>query len=189
MTHTHSHIDCTTLQWHTTIKLTKNDITADVKCSLQSDVWSIKTSLHHQSVRLCPCIELMPRFDEAKSIRAVFTTAGRVTEAALCDQKQTNYPKCFIILNTICGTAIENSARDITWVLCGVYSLWWWDPKCNKSCDMEQLLSWCTCRYSVVMGLGHMLHFCTRVEAHLALVKFRPHSILQRNKNTNIAFT
>lgn len=31
----------------------------------------------------------MLRFYEAKSIGAVFTTAGRVTEAARCDQQQT----------------------------------------------------------------------------------------------------
>lgn len=33
-------------------------------------------------------------------------------------------------------------------------------------------------------GRDCMLRFCTRVEAHLALVKFRPHSILQRGIKT-----
>lgn len=33
-------------------------------------------------------------------------------------------------------------------------------------------------------GLGQVLRSCTRVEAHLALVKFRPHSILHRGIKT-----
>lgn len=38
--------------------------------------------------------------------------------------------------------------------------------------------------YGVVMGWGQVLRSCTRVEAHLALVKFRPHSILHRGIKT-----
>lgn len=66
--HTHAHTDYTTLQRYTTIKSTTILMTVHPQySSLQLDLWSIETSLHHQSERLRPCMEeFMLRFDEGQ---------------------------------------------------------------------------------------------------------------------------
>lgn len=74
--------------------------------------------------------------------------------------------------------------------------------KSGKSCNIGQLFfgflfsSSRTCRYAVMMDSKLCSTACTRVEAHLTLVMFGPHSILkkedgrkQKNKKTKHSFT
>lgn len=67
------------------------------------------------------------------------------------------------------------------WVMMALAAL-----KSGKSCNTEQLFfgflfsSSRTCRYAVMMDSKLCSRTCTRVEAHLALLMFGPHSILKK---------
>lgn len=111
MTHTHTHAHRV---YHAT-EIYNNKIHKQLSdwqfSSWQLDVWSIKTSLDHQSERLCPCVEVfMLRFNEANSYKR------RVHDSKEGDRsrsKANNYLKYFSVVNKASAVATENRVHVV----------------------------------------------------------------------------